>query len=80
MSLIERVEVILVLSPQLMIVDLIPEAKKCKIVSTFNSHVWSYALCTQNPRYIEITGVLVSAVACFFIGPPKFFGEPYVAK
>lgn len=38
----------------------------------------SFVLCAQNPRYIEISGLLVAAVSYFFVGPPKFFGEPYV--
>ena len=32
----------------------------------------------QNPRYLEIAGVLLAGVAFFFIGPPKFISEPYV--
>jgi len=32
----------------------------------------------QTPRYLEITGVVLSCVAFFFVGPPKFISEPYV--
>ena len=35
-------------------------------------------LSAQNPRYLEITGILVAGIGLFFLGPPKFIGEPYV--